>query len=144
HELLHQRRRVAEVEHPGASGPPRDQQPDRMLEDDFRNALELHWIGGGILLHARAAIALDQALDGVEQIRPDRLRTEIAAPDPAADRVHQEQRDGGDDQEAGKIVDFLWPQLDEEEIETPVGKVDQHRLIGRAEAAIPAYEGQEI
>ena len=95
-------------------------------------------------LHALAAIALDQALDGVEQIGPYGLRTEIAAPDAAADRIHQEQRDGGEDQQPGEVIDFLRPQLDEEEIEAAVGEIDQHRLVGRAEAAIPAHERQQV
>ena len=30
-EIVHQRRRVGEIEHPGAAGPPRDHQPDEML-----------------------------------------------------------------------------------------------------------------
>ncbi len=33
------------------------------------------------------------------------------------------------DEQTGEIVDLLRPDLDEEEIETPGWKVDQHRLI---------------
>ena len=96
------------------------------------------------LLHALAAVALDEALDGVEQIGPHRLRAEIAAPDAAADRVHQEQRHRRDDQEAGEVIDLLRPQLDEEEIEAPAREIDQHRLARRVRPAIPAHEGQDV
>jgi hypothetical protein len=115
-----------------------------MLEHDLGKALELHGAFGGILAHALAPIALDQALDGIEQIRPDGLRAEVAAPDAASQRIHQKQRDRSDDQQPGEIIDFLRPQLDEEEIETAVGKIDQHRLTGRTQTAIPAHEGQEV
>ena len=71
----------------------------------------------GVFSHALAAVAFDPALDGVEQIGPYRLRAQIAAPDAAAEGVHQEQRDRGEDQQAGEVVDLLRPQLDEEEIE---------------------------
>jgi hypothetical protein len=72
------------------------------------------------------------------------LRAEIAAPDAAAHRIHQEQRKGGDNQESGKIVDLLRPQLDEEEIKAAVGQVNQHRLVRRAQAAVPAHERQQV
>ena len=143
-ELLHQRRRVVEIEHPGAAGPPGDHQPDRMLQQDFGEALELHRALGGVFAHALAAVAFDQALDGIEQIGPDRLRAEIAAPDAAADGVHQEQRQGSYDQQAGEVIDFLRPQLDEEEIEAAVRQIDQHRLVRRTQAAIPSHERQQV
>ena len=143
-ELLHQRRRVVEIEHPGAAGPPGDHQPDRMLQQDLGEALELHRALGGVFPHALAAVAFDHALDGVEQIGPDRLRAEIAAPDAAADRVHQEQRQGSYDQQAGEVIDFLRPQLDEEEIEAAVRQIDQHRLVRRTQAAIPSHERQQV
>src|SRR5262249_16306649 len=77
-------------------------------------------------------------------IGPYRLRAEITAPDSPADRIHQEQDDGGEDQEAGEIIDLLRPQLDEEEVEAAVREVDQHGLAGRAQAAVPAHERQEV
>ncbi|ODN72357.1 hypothetical protein A6302_00284 [Methylobrevis pamukkalensis] len=94
--------------------------------------------------HPLAAIALHEAFHGEEQVGPDRLRTEVAAPDAAGERVHQEQRQRGEDQQAGEIVDLLRPDLDEEEIGAPPGQVDQHRLVGRVRPAIPADEGQEV
>ena len=94
--------------------------------------------------HVLAPVAFDQPLDGEEQIGPHRLRAEIAAPDAAGDRVHQEQHDRRQDQQAGEVIDFLRPDLDEEEIEAAVGKIDQHRLLRRVRAAIPAHERQQI
>ena len=143
-ELPHQRRRVVEIEDPCAAGPPGDHQPDRMLQHDLGETLELHRALGGILAHTLAPVAFNQPLDGIEQIGPDRLRAEIAAPDAAADRVHQEQRERRNDQQAGKIIDFLRPQLDEEEIEAAVRQVDQHRLVRRAQSTVPSHERQQI
>ena len=70
-ELLHQRRRVVEIEHPGAAGPPGDHQPDRMLEHDFSDAPELHRVLGRVLAHALAPVALDPA---ARRHRTDRSR----------------------------------------------------------------------
>ncbi len=113
-----------------------------MLGDDLADAARRE-LGAG-LPHALAAVALDEALDGVEQVGPHGLRAEIAAPDAAADRVHQEQRHRGDDQKAGEVIDLLRPQLDEEEIEAPARKIDQHRLARRVRAAIPPHEGEDV
>jgi hypothetical protein len=91
-----------------------------------------------------ATIALDPALDGQEEIGPHRLRAEIAAPDPAGDRVHQEQGHGGHDQQAGEVVDLLRPELDEEEVESALRQVHQHRLVGGGEPAVPPHEWQRV
>ena len=141
-EMLHQRRRIGEIEHPGAAGPPRHHQPEKVLR-----GLAGVGLGGpfaAVALHVLAAVAFGEPLDGEEQIGPHRLRAEIAAPDPAGDRVHQEQHDRGHDQQAGDVIDLLRPDLDEEEIEPPVGEIDQHRLRGRVRTAIPAHERQQI
>ena len=100
--------------------------------------------GTGIALEMLAPVALDPALDGLEQVGPYRLRAEITAPDAARDRVHQKQRHRGEDQQAGEVIDLLRPDLDEEEIEAPVGQVDQHRLVRRIRAAVPAHERQAV
>ena len=120
---------VGEIEHPGAAGPPGDHQPEKVLG-------RLAGRGGqrprsAIAQHVLAAIAFDPALDRQEQVGPDRLRAEIAAPDPAGDRVHQEQRHRGHDEQAGEVIDLLRPELDEEEVEAAAGQIDQHRLVGR-------------
>ena len=91
-----------------------------------------------------APVAFDPALDDLEQVCPHRLRTEISAPNPSGDRVHQEQGHRGEDEQAGEVVNLLRPQLDEEEIEAPSRKIDQHRLIGRIGAAIPTHEWQAV
>ena len=124
-EVLHQRRRVGEVEHPRAAGPPGDHQPEKMLQAEAGHAVERP--RSGIAPQMLAAVTFDPALDGLEQVGPHRLRAEIAAPDAAGDRVHQEQGQRGKDQEAGEIIDLLRPELDEEEIEPAVRQVDQTR-----------------
>jgi len=86
-------------------------------------------------------IALDQALDGIEQVGPHRLRAQIAAPDPPAHRVHQEQGDGGEDQTASEVIDLLRPQLDEEEVEAMIRQIQ----AGRARRGrVPPDERQEV
>ena len=104
-------------------------------------------VGGHCLrvgAHMFATVAFEQAFDSKEQIGPDRLRAEIAAPYAAGDGVHQEQADRGEDQQAGEVIDFLRPQLDEEEIEPAVAEIDQHCLRRRVRSAIPPHEGQQI
>ena len=141
-EIVDQRGRVGEVEHPGAAGPPRDHQPEEMFRGEPRDALR----GPPRLLapHVFAPVALGKALDRLEQVGPHRLRAQIAAPDAARERVHQKQRHRGDDQQAGEVVDLLRPDLDEEEVEARVRQVDQHRLARRVRPAIPAQERREI
>jgi hypothetical protein len=89
-------------------------------------------------------IAFDEAFDRQEEIGPDRLRAEIAAPDPAGDCVHQKQRHGGHDEQAGEVIDLLRPKLDEEEVEAAARQVDEHRLVGLADSAVPAHERQRV
>ena len=111
------------------------------------SAAARHPLEGPRLLIAQqvlAAVALDPALDGLEQVGPHRLRTEIAAPDASRDRVHQEQRHRGEDEQPGEVVDFLRPDFDEEEVEAPVRKVEQHRLTGRVRPAVPAHERKPV
>ena len=93
---------------------------------------------------ALAPVAFDQPLHGVEQVGPHRLRTQIAAPDAPPDRVHQKQRHRRDNEQSGKIIDFLRPQFDEEKIESPGREIDQHGLAGRVRPAVPAHERQDV
>ena len=97
-----------------------------------------------VALHMLAPVAFDEPLDGKEQIGPHRLRAEIAAPDAASDGVHQEQHDRSENEQAGEVIDLLRPEFDEEEIETPVWKIDQNRLRRRVRAAIPAHERKQV
>ena len=115
-----------------------------MLECDLRKTLQLHGAAHCIFSHALATIAFDQPLDGIEQIGPYGLRAEIAAPDSAADRIHQEERNGGNDQEAGEVVDLLRPQLDEEEIESAIGQIDEDGLARRTQTTVPSHERQQV
>src|SRR6185369_135081 len=99
-------------------GPPGDYQPQDVLQP-------LACVGAGrpfadVALHMLAPVTLDESFDGKEEIGPHRLRAEIAAPDATGDRVHQEQQDRGENEQAGQIVDFLRPDLDEEEIKPSV------------------------
>ena len=77
--------------------------------------------GRAIPLHVLAPITLGEPLDGVEQVHPNRLWTQIPAPHPSGDRVHQEQRYCRKNQQAGDVVDLLRPDFDEEEVEPPAG-----------------------
>ena len=95
-------------------------------------------------LHAGIAVALEEALDDKKQVCPYSLGAGIAAPGPADDRCDKEQTHACHDQQAGNIEEFLRPDLDEEEIETAVCHIDQHRLIGRKFAAIPANPGRDV
>src|SRR5258708_6999803 len=92
----------------------------------------------------RAPVALDHALDRLKYVGPYRLWAEIAAPDSSRERVHQEQRHRRNDQKTGEVIDLLRPDLDEEEVETRVRQIEQHRLARRVRAPIPADEGGEI
>ncbi len=98
----------------------------------------------GVELDAVAAVALDQPLDPHEEIGPHRLDAEVAAPDAAEQRVRQEQRERGEDQQAGEVIDFLRPDLDEEPIEPRVGQIDQHRLVRLVRPAVPSHEGENV
>ncbi len=77
-ELAHLGRRVGEVEHPGAAGPPGDQEPDRVLEGAQGDLLTTT-APKPSSFSAPAGVALDQALDREKQVGPDRLRAEVAA-----------------------------------------------------------------
>ena len=78
------------------------------------------------------------------QIDPDRLRAGVSAPDPAQYRSEQKEAQPGHDQQPGNVVEFLWPDLDPEEEETPVGQIDQHRLVRQMRAAVPADPRRDI
>ena len=104
-------------------------------------------VGGprlAVELHPLAPVALDLALDPEEEIGPDRLRAGVAAPHPAEQRVRQEQGQRREDQEAGEIVDFLRPDLDEEEVEARMRDVGEDRLIRQVRPPVPADEGQDV
>ncbi len=141
-ELLHQGRSIREIEHPGPTGPPRDHQPEDMLQAGARGPLDGPW--AAVAQEVLATIALGPTFDRLEQVGPDGLRTEIAAPDPPGDCVHQEQRHRRQDEQSGKVIDLLRPDLDEEEIEAPVGEIDEYRLVGGARAAIPTDEREPV
>src|SRR5690606_36380965 len=86
----------------------------------------------------------DGALDNEIKINPDGLRAGIAAPGAARDGGYEKQAKARHDEQAGDVVEFLRPDFDEEEIEAAIGKIDQHRLIRRIGAAIPAQPWRQI
>ena len=86
---------------------------------------------------ALVAVALPEALDGDHQIGPHRLGAGVAAPGAAHDRRHQEQGQCAEHEQAGDVVEFLRPDLEEEEEIAVVGHVQQHGLIGEIGAAAP-------
>ena len=112
----------------------------------FANPLE-QLVGGPrrfVEFDAIAPIALEEPLDDEEEVGPDRLRAEIAAPNAAEQRIGEKQRERGEDQQAGEVIDLLRPQFDEEEIEPRMREVDKHRLVRRVRPAIPSDKRQEI
>ena len=141
-ELLGERRRVGEIEHPGATRRDCDQEPAQMgrafAPQRFRRP--------GMLVEAEPliAVALPEALDRDHQVGPHRLRAGVAAPDAAGDRGDEEQRQRREHQQAGDEVEFLRPDLEEEEIEAPRGKIDEHRLVGQIGSAIPADPRHDV
>ncbi len=133
---------VREIEDPGAAGGHRDDQPCRVLGQllgDFRT-------GPGFLVEpdAGVAVALEKALDDQKQVGPDGLRAGVAAPGAADHRGDQEQANARHHQKAGDVDELLRPDLDEEEVEAPVGHVDQDSLVGRMRSAIPAQPGRDV
>ena len=137
-----QGRRVGEIEHPGAAGPPRHHQPQKMLQAGTRQPIERPRLA--VALQMLAAIAFGPPLDGEKEIGPYGLRAQISAPHPAGDGVHQEQDHGRDNEQPGEVVGFLRPNLDEEEIKASPRQIDQHRLVRRVRPAIPAHERQQV
>src|ERR1700753_1999385 len=115
-----------------------------MFQSDFGKTLQLHGAASSIFSHALATIAVDQTLDGIKQIGPYGLRAEISAPNSTADRIHQKECNRGENQQPGKIIDLLRPQLDEKEIEPAIGNVDQDGLARRAQTTVPSHERQQI
>ena len=89
-------------------------------------------------LDAGVAVAFDGAFDDEKQVDPDGLRAGIAAPGPADRRGEQEQAEAGHHQQPGDEVELLRPDLDEEEVEAPVGQVDQDGLVGGVRARDPS------
>ncbi|MPL74101.1 hypothetical protein SDC9_19911 [bioreactor metagenome] len=135
-QVMQERRRVGEVEHPGTAGGDADQQPQRPLRHPLADLLEVPLLPQQA--DAGVAVALDDALDEDEQVGPDRLRAGIAAPHPPHRRGEQEEPEPRHDEKAGDEVEFVRPDLDHEEEEAPVRQVDEHRLVGQRRTAVPA------
>ena len=141
-QIAKQGRCIGEIEHPSPPRCDRNRQPNRPFkqpEPDFAR------IPFGIpQTHACVAIALNPPLNSEEQIRPDRLRAGIAAPNPTKGGGKEEQPQSRHDQKARHEIKFMGPDLDPEEEKTAVGQVDQNRLIGQGGATIKAYPWRDI
>ncbi len=98
----------------------------------------------GVELHPVAPVALDLPLDPEKKVRPDRLRTGVAAPHAAEERVGEKEGQRCDNQQAGEIVHLLRPELNEEAIEPLMRNIDENRLVRQARPTIPSYEGNDV
>ncbi len=90
------------------------------------------------------AVALHDALNPDEQIRPDRLRAKVAAPYAAKQARHKEKQHGGENKYSCEDINFLRPYLDKKPIGPCVGKVNQYGLIGHAGTTVPADKRHKI
>ena len=97
-----------------------------------------------VAAHAGIAIALDPALDQHEQVGPDRLRAGEAAPQPARQRVRQDQDGRGEHQKPGDQIKVLRPELDEEGVEPSVCEIEQDSLIRCMGSTVPADEWRDV
>jgi len=141
-ELARQRRRVGKIEDPGAARRQRDQNPGQVLS---RLARQLaHAPGRLVEADAFGAVAFEEAFDMDEEVGPDRLRAGITAPDAAGDARHEKEAESRENEEARDVVEFLRPDFEEEEIETPRGKIEQHRLVGKVRSPVPAQPGRHV
>ena len=95
-----------------------------------------------IKLHAGITVALEETLNGDEQIDPHRLRAGISAPGTANSRSDEEQTKTRHEQKTGHIIEFLGPDFDREEVETASSQIEQNALIRRELAAVPAQPRQ--
>ena len=95
-------------------------------------------------LHARVAVALPEALNHDHQVGPDRLRTGVAAPHAPGERRNKKERQRRQDQDAGDVVELLRPDFEAEEVETLMGEIEKHRLIGQRRPAVPSEPRQAI
>ena len=80
----------------------------------------------------------------LEQVRPDSLRAGISAPGTSDRARHEEEPERRHDQQAGDIVEFVRPDLDAEHVETAIGQIDQHCLVGSIRTAIPTNPGRAV
>ncbi len=142
HKGPQQCRRVGEIEDPGPARPHRDGKPDRPLGQP---QAQLARVPGRVPQpDAGVPVALDPAFGQDEQVRPDRLRAGIAAPDPPQHRGKQEQPQPRHDEQTGDKIELVRPDLDPEEEEPPPRQVHQHGLVRQFRTPVPADPGQQV
>src|SRR5574343_467812 len=119
-----------EVGNQREAGPQREEQPEPVLG---RPEAQLAGVERRLVeLDPGVALALDPVFDPHENLRIDRLRTGVAAEQPAGDGGDQEQCVGRDDEQGGQVDDVLRPEDDAENVELALDQVEQDRL-----AAVP-------
>src|SRR5690606_8540802 len=137
-----ERRGIAKVEDERTTGRKADCQPAQVrhhLLEDLGRAPRLL-----VEPDARITVTLPEPLHGQHEIRPHRLRTGIAAPDATSGRRDEEKTEGGDHENAGDIVKFLRPDLEEKQEQPAIGEIEQYGLIGQIRTAIPAQPRQRV
>jgi len=141
-ELRGQRRGIGEIHDPRAAGPEGDPQIDAIFDGPLGELLE----GPGAVRQPDlgVAVAVDQAIDMLEEVGPDSLRASIAAPRTSDRAGDEEQPDARHDEQARDIIKFMRPDLDLEHEETAMRQIDKHRLVGRIGAAVPANPRRTI
>ncbi|MDT4864329.1 hypothetical protein FQZ97_990880 [compost metagenome] len=126
-----------EVAYEGEAGEQRDGQPGQLLAafaQQFGGAPGL-----GVQAHARAAVALQVALDPEEDLGVDRLRAGVAAPEPAGQGGEEEQRERREHQQRGQVDEVLGLQDQAKDVEMALLQVEQHGL-----APVPGQPGHAV
>jgi hypothetical protein len=93
----------------------------------------------GVELDPAVAVAFEVVLDPHEHLGPHRLRTGIAAPQPAGEGGEEEQRKTSDRQQHRQEHEVLRPEIQPEHVELARRQVEQHRL-----AAVPAQPREHV
>ena len=141
-EITNQSRCIGEIHDPCAAGPEGDEKPDRPFAEalgDFLGSPRCFFEP-----HLGVAIAVDKPFDMLEKVRPDGLGTAIAAPCTADGTGDQKQTNTRHDEKSDHIVKFVRPDFDLEHVETPVGKIDKHRLVRRIGTSVPADPRRDV
>ena len=137
HEVADQLADGREVADEGQTRPQRNRQPDQVLAAALENLLASP--ATLVQTHAGAAITLDLGLEPEEDLGVDRLRAGVAAPEAPRHGRKQEQRQRGNDQNAGQVDEVLRVQHQAEDVELAHAQVEQHGL-----ALTPVEPGQTV
>src|SRR5690606_12952442 len=141
-QLRGKRWRIAEIEDERTTRGQSDEKPRQM----GHRLLENLGRAPGLLVEAdaRVAVALPEALDRDHEIGPDSLRAGVAAPDATCQRRDEEQAKGRDHQNSCDVIEFLGPDLEEEQEQPAIGEIEQYGLVGQIWTAVPAKPWQHV